>query len=137
MSLTLPHQQPPPKYTPSPSATTSSEPKIANFICFNNYRTPIEGKYMIDADMTIPSALLNPLGEGQTEEERKNVFFKTGEGKIDVDLAIMNHPRTCSTNSTSARSMDHRKHITIAMTSLSGIIWTKIVRLLFPVNHPS
>ncbi|KAJ7152025.1 hypothetical protein C8R46DRAFT_483278 [Mycena filopes] len=63
--------------------------KPANFLSLSRTNATIKGTYVVDPCLKIPPFLLPPLGEGETEETRRNVHLETTNAPIDTVLFIV------------------------------------------------
>ncbi|KIK92817.1 hypothetical protein PAXRUDRAFT_829614 [Paxillus rubicundulus Ve08.2h10] len=98
------HQEvhdPPPSYFPQPlpAERTSSPPplpafktKPTNFLAIANESSTIRGEVVLDPSLRIPSSLLPPLAEGETEADRKNLRLSSKSGSISNKIWILNSP---------------------------------------------
>ncbi|KAG1906300.1 uncharacterized protein F5891DRAFT_1004958 [Suillus fuscotomentosus] len=80
---------PPPSYSTHVQHTSSSgstvfQPpsKPTNFLSLILKDKPIRGCYVIDPQMEIPLNLLPPLVTGETDQERKNLYLRTKDGRV-------------------------------------------------------
>lgn len=65
----------------------------ANYLSVDETHRPIKGTYIIDPSMRVPSTYLPPLGEGETERDRKNLHLHTRDGSVNVDIWLVGHQR--------------------------------------------
>lgn len=101
------------------SADTFSKPegKPTNYLSVVGMHSPIKGSYIIDPSMDIPSTYLPPLGEGETEEDRKNLHLHTRDGSVDVDIWLAGHQE---------HSKIHKRRTTLHVSSRDGSIAVKV-----------
>ena len=124
-----PDNEPPPEYTPSskhPTSSSSSSSKTINYVSGYRRIGSLEGKYVIDPTMQIPSALLPPLASGEAEEERKHLCLETKTGSIHADVTLVDRP-----SSTKALVHKSGRVMMEAKTAASGSIFLKIVSVLY------
>lgn len=101
------------------AADTHSKPKgnPTNYLSVVGSHSPIKGTYVIDPSMHVPSSYLPPLGEGETEGDRKNLHLHTRDGSVDVDIWLVGRQQ----------HSDIRKHrTTLHVSSRDGSIAIKV-----------
>ena len=116
----------------SPASATSTEggegltPALApptqpiNFFSIVHGIGAIKGNYTIDPSLSIPTSLLPPLAEGQTEEDRENLRLETRNGSIDVHVFLVNDKAVDTKGG-------ETKPTTINICSNLGAVFAKIV----------
>jgi hypothetical protein len=103
------------------SYSTETEPpsKPSNFLSLILKDKPIRGGYVIDPLMHIPSNLLPPLNAGETEQDRKNIYLRTKDGSIDVDIWLIGQE--------DSDAPKNGTRTTLSLSSNDGSITAKIV----------
>lgn len=74
---------------------------------------------MIDPLMHIPLNLLPPLNAGETEQDRKNIYLRTKDGSIDVDIWLIGQE--------DSDAPKNGTRTTLSLSSNDGSITAKIV----------
>ncbi|KIK60382.1 hypothetical protein GYMLUDRAFT_244385 [Collybiopsis luxurians FD-317 M1] len=109
----------PPPYVPSDPSSSSSAPpfvppdylKPSNYVSLNQNHHSVEGTYLLDPSLEIPSEFLAPLPDGiESEDRRSNFYGSSTHGNVSAILYLLNKPmpksrnkvllKTCSTNGT-------------------------------------
>ncbi|KAI9457928.1 hypothetical protein HD554DRAFT_1758305 [Boletus coccyginus] len=112
--------EPPPSYSPQiestasgsvPSETPTYKNKPTNFLALFNEDESIRGEFVIDPSIRIPSAVLPPLAEDESEDDRKNLRLRSKSSSVHADIWLLG-PQAC---------LKHRR-TTIALTSDHGSI---------------
>ncbi|KAJ7031726.1 hypothetical protein C8F04DRAFT_1109558 [Mycena alexandri] len=93
----IPEDSPPAYFGSQPVAGPSLPPvplvpdlvKPSNFLSLSRSNASIKGTYAIDPRLKIPSFLLSPLAEGETETTRTNARLQTSNAPIDVVFFIV------------------------------------------------
>jgi len=87
----------PPSYTVSetpqagPSNLHQSLPNAqpCNFVSVSKKNSSIKGTWLLDPMLSIPSELLPPLPEGESESTRKNLSLQTKDGSINANIFVL------------------------------------------------
>jgi len=88
----------PPSYTvsetPGPSNLANlnlSVPNVqpCNFVSVSRRDSSIKGTWLLDPMLSIPSDLLPPLLEGESEKTRKNLSLQTKDGSIIANIFVL------------------------------------------------
>jgi len=101
-------------------------PMVTNYISVIRKDHSIRERYAIDPFISVPSSLLPPLEEGETEADRKNLRLKTKDGSVDVDIWVLGDGGEYKT----AEGLVQQRRATLDVTSNDGSINLKIVSLL-------
>ncbi|KAJ7624839.1 hypothetical protein FB45DRAFT_924331 [Roridomyces roridus] len=86
---------PPPFPTASSSSPSPYYPvvpdtvKPTNLLSLSRSTNSVKGTYVIDPRIKIPSTLLPPLTDGETEATRRNMSIQTSTGSINVDVFVV------------------------------------------------
>ena len=139
LTLTQPlAHQPPPSYSPSTdpssSASTSTLPpppfktKPTNFLTLSSNDDSLRGEFVIDPGMDIPSSMLPPLDDANTDADRKNLCLRSHSGSVQADIWLLGSNANAST-SASAKP----RRTTLALTSDHGSLRAQVVR---PFSRP-
>ena len=72
---------------PSDSATFKTKP--TNFLFLSNEHDTIRGEFVIDPCMRIPSSMLPPLGENETEDDRKNLCLSSRNSSVNAEMWLL------------------------------------------------
>jgi hypothetical protein len=104
----------------APSAPAA---KSANFISIVRIHGTIKGTYAIDPQLTIPTYLLPPVGEGESEASRKNMVLEARYGSIDVDIVLVGDKSQLDDQ----KRDYNKKRTTLAMESSYGAVTAKVV----------
>lgn len=77
----------------APSSSTPIHPtfksKPTNHLHLFNECSSINGEYVIDTGMSIPSYLLPPLGPEESEENRKNLSLHSKHGSVTAEIWLL------------------------------------------------
>jgi len=94
-----PHQiilqeEKPPSYTASEGSTAILNPSVpniqpCNFVNVFRADSKIKGTWLLDPALSIPSELLPPLSEGESEQTRKNLSLQTKDGSIKATIFVL------------------------------------------------
>ena len=88
----------PPSYTvseaPGPSNFEISNRPVpnaqpCNFVSVSRRDSSIKGTWLLDPMLSIPSELLSPLPEGESESTRKNLSLQTKDGSINANIFVL------------------------------------------------
>ena len=93
----------------------------SNFISISKINGAVQGTWVINPGLVLPSALLPPLEKGETEETRKNLSLDSRNGAIDADVYVLPPP------STSSALVKPRQRVTIHAKSWNGAVTVKLV----------
>ncbi|KAI6104093.1 hypothetical protein F5141DRAFT_1126954 [Pisolithus sp. B1] len=101
------------------TADRLSKPKgnPTNYLSVSEMDNSIKGTYIIDPSVHVPSTYLPPLGEGETERDRKNLHLRTRDGSVDVDVWLVGHQ---------GRSEARKRRTTLHVSSRDGSIAVKV-----------
>ena len=114
----------------SVSSPTTFKTKPTNFLAFSTENTSsIHGEFVIDPSIRFPPSLLPPLGEGETEQDRKNLSL-TSKYSINADIWLLG-----SSSGESVMGVRKPQRTTIALTSEHGSIHAKLVYLFRSSFH--
>ncbi|KAF8427657.1 hypothetical protein L210DRAFT_3652516 [Boletus edulis BED1] len=127
--------EPPPSYSPhieSPpiasGSTLSSTPtyksKPTNFLSLSNSDSSICGEFVIDPSIRIPSSILPPLRQDDTEDDRKNLNLRSQNSSVNADIWLLGTPS--SQDPESAIGADKPRRTTIALISDHGSIRAQV-----------
>jgi hypothetical protein len=89
-----------------------------NFLSLISKDKPIRGCYVIDPLMQIPLSLLPPLNAGETDQNRKNLYLRTRDGRIDADIWLIGQEEEAAPRNGS--------RTTLSLSSIDGSITAKI-----------
>jgi hypothetical protein len=124
------HEEPPPSYSPqtksdasgsvpaSPSHSVTFKSKPTNFLALSNEQHAIQGEFVIDPCIHIPSSMLPLLGENETEDDRKNLCLASRYSSVNAEIWLL--------GSSSGGTKPRRT--AIALTSDHGSIRAQLVR---------
>jgi hypothetical protein len=70
--------------------------------------------------MQIPLSLLPPLNAGETDQNRKNLYLRTRDGRIDADIWLIGQEEAAPRNGS---------RTTLSLSSIDGSITAKIVSI--------
>ncbi|PPR05493.1 hypothetical protein CVT26_009060 [Gymnopilus dilepis] len=98
----------------------------SNFISISKINGAVQGTWVINPGLVLPSALLPPLEKGETEETRKNLSLDSRNGAIDADVYVLPPP------STSSALVKPRQRVTVHAKSWNGAVTVKLHDLQDP-----
>ena len=133
--------QPPPSYSPQTEsvASTSSLPtfktKPTNLLSLSTRDSTIRGEFVIDPSICIPSVVLPPLNDGETENDRKNLSLTSKHSSVYADIWLLGS--SAPIVSDSATGISKHRRTTIALTSDHGSIHAQLVCPFRPLFHVS
>ncbi|KAN0086178.1 hypothetical protein V8E55_007312 [Tylopilus felleus] len=90
--------EPPPSYSaqtePGDSSSGPSSPptfktKPTNFLLLSTRDTALRGEFVIDSSISIPSSLLPPLGDNQSEDDRKNLSLASKHSSVNAEIWLL------------------------------------------------
>ncbi|KAH0834982.1 hypothetical protein J3R83DRAFT_10697 [Lanmaoa asiatica] len=128
-------EEPPPSYSPQtePVASGSApslpphsgayKTKPTNFLVLSNDHNTIRGEFVIDPSIRIPSAMLPPLSEDETEADRKNLCLRSKFNSVHAEIWLLGSPRD------SVIGAHKPRRTTIALTAEHGSIRTQVQTL--------
>jgi hypothetical protein len=102
----------------TPTKCTTLGAKPSNFLYLIRKHQSIKDKFVINPSLQIPAPLLPPLGEDESEAERKNLKLFSATGNIDVEIHL-----------TADVGNGDRRRTMIDLNSEHGYIEAKLVRL--------
>ena len=100
---------------------------VTNFIALHRRDHSIKERYAIDPCISVPSSLLPPLEEGETEADRKNLQLKTNDGSIDADIWVLGDG---GGEFETEEGIMKQKRATLDICSNDGSITVRIVSVL-------
>lgn len=68
-------------------STPNAQP--CNFVSVSRRDSSIKGTWLLDPMLSIPSDLLPPLPEGESESTRKNLSLQTKDGTIIANIFVL------------------------------------------------
>jgi len=134
--IQMPLNDLPPTYTSTATPTSPTQPtssklsptpgtpqlpvKPSNYISISSRDASVKGTWVIDPSLKIPTSLLAPLLEGQTESDRRNLNVESKNGHVNADIFIT--PFDFSSDSKEVG----RKRTTIYVKSSDGSVTAKL-----------
>ena len=98
--------------------------KPTNFLALSNEHDAIQGEFIIDPSIRIPSSTLPLLAEGETEHDRKNLCLTSRFSSVNAEIWLLGSPSP----STPAIGPPKPRRTTIALSSDHGSISAQLVR---------
>ncbi|KAF8553221.1 hypothetical protein OG21DRAFT_1414726, partial [Imleria badia] len=93
--------------------------KPTNFLRLFNDCESIRGEFVIDPSMDIPPSMLPPLGDNETEADRKNLCLKSRDSSVRADVWLLG-------SSPSSDSAQKPLRTTLALNSEHGSIRSQV-----------
>jgi len=118
--------EPPPSYSAQAESGSSSvssyatyKTKATNFLALSTRDSTINGEFIVNPSMRIPSSLLPPLGDNETEDDRKNLSLTSKHSSVHADIWLLSGSPLPSESATSANKP---RRTTIRLASEHGSI---------------
>jgi hypothetical protein len=93
----------------------------------------IKETYVIDPQLNIPSSLLPPLGEDESESNRKNLSLQARYGSVDVDISLVGD----NNSGPEDRKRNYKKkRTTLTLASSHGSVTAKVVSTVLTLCVP-